>query len=142
MEAAAGDGPGVNALQRLAKSTAVHVGFAFVAMGGWTLWANHSHGLSAAWPPALAQGAMSGAITLGLKHALEVMVTRLPGAAAFVIPPVVTATLILGVLIAVHRMIGTPEIARTIAVPWSVSTLYAIVYAAVVARGRKRAAIS
>jgi hypothetical protein len=140
MEARARDGPGVTALQRLAKSTFVHVGFAFLAMGGWTLWANHGHGLAAAWAPALAQGAMSGAITLVLKRALEAMAARLPGAAAFVVPPVVTATVILAVLIGVHRMIGTPEIARTIAVPWSVSTLYAIVYAAVVARGRTRTA--
>ncbi|WP_372782349.1 hypothetical protein [Phenylobacterium sp.] len=126
----------MTAVQRLAKSTAVHVGFAFVAMGGWTLWANHGHGLAAAWTPALAQGAMSGAITLVLKRALEAMVARLPGAAAYVVPPAVTAAVILAVLIGVHRLIGTPEIARTIAVPWSVSTLYAIVYAAVVARGR------
>ena len=126
----------MTAFQSLAKSTAVHVGFAFVAMGGWTLWANHGHGLAAAWPPALAQGAMSGVITLVLKRALEAMVTRLPGVAAYVVPPAVTAAVILAVLVGVHRLIGTPEIARTIAVPWSVSTLYAIVYAAVVARGR------
>ena len=130
----------MTAFQRLAKPTAVHVGFAFVAMGGWTLWANHDHGLAAAWPPALAQGAMSGVITLVLKRALEAMVARLPGAAAYVIAPAVTAVVILAVLVGVHRLIGTPEIARTIAVPWSVSTLYAIVYAAVVARGRPRKA--
>jgi len=127
-------------MKDLAKSTFVHVGFAFVAMGGWTLWANSGHGLAAAWLPAVVQGAISGAITLVLKHALEAMVSRLPGPAAYAVPPLVTASVILAVLIAVHRAIGTPEIARTIAVPWSVSTLYAIVYGASLARGKGRTA--
>ena len=34
----------------------------------------------------------------------------------------------LAVLVGVHALIGTPEIAATIAVPWSVSTLYAFGY--------------
>ena len=42
--------------------------------------------------------------------------------------------MILVVLVAVHRLVGTPEIARTIAVPWSVSTLYAILYTAALVR--------
>jgi hypothetical protein len=126
-------------LRDLAKATAVHVGFAFLAMGGWTLWANAGHGLAAAGLPALVQGAISGAITLFLKRALERMATRLTGPAAYVIPPFITATAILALLILVHRLIGTPEIARTIVVPWSVSTLYAIVYSGVLARGRSGA---
>jgi hypothetical protein len=123
-------------LRDLAKSTPVHVGFAFIAMGGWTLWANAGHGLAAAWLPALVQGAISGAITLVLKRALEAMATRLSGPAAYALPPIVTATAILTVLIGVHKLIGTPEIARTIAVPWGVSTLYAVIYTSVLARGR------
>jgi hypothetical protein len=123
-------------LRDLAKSSAVHVGFAFIAMGGWTLWANSGHGLAAAWLPALVQGAISGTITLVLKHALEAMATRLSGPAAYAVPPVVTATTILAVLIGVHKLIGTPEIARTIAVPWGVSTLYAAIYTSVLARSR------
>ncbi len=123
-------------LRDLAKSTAVHVVFAFLAMGGWTLWANAAHGLAAAWIPALVQGAISGTITLVLKHLLEAMAERLSGPAAFVVPPVVSASVILALLIGVHRLIGTPEIARTIAAPWSVSTLYAGVYTSILARGR------
>lgn len=129
-----------SALQRFAGSTAAHVGFAFVAMGGWALFANSGHGLSAALAPAAAQGVMSGAITFGLKRALEAMSRRLRGPAAYALPPAITAAVILAVLVAIHRLIGTPEIARTIAVPWSVSTLYAIVYSAALARGRGREA--
>ncbi len=110
--------------------------FAFLCMGGWALFANRTHGLGAILP-AVAQGVMSAIITLVLKHSLEAISRRMRGAAAFVLPPVISATTILAVLIMVHGLLGTPEIAATIAVPWSVSTLYAIVYAAALARGRR-----
>jgi fructose-specific phosphotransferase system IIC component len=126
-------GPSLS-LAKLARASAVHVGVAFLAMGGWALYANRTHG-SAAFLPALVQGAISGAITFGLKRVLEAMARRLSGATAYVVPPLITASVILALLIGVHRLIGTPEIAATIAVPWSVSTLYAIIYAAALARG-------
>jgi hypothetical protein len=103
-------------------------------MGGWALFANRGHGLAAAMAPALAQGVMSGLITLVLKRALEAMRGRFPGLAAYAVPPAITAAVILAVLVAVHRLVGTPEIAHTIAVPWSVSTLYAILYTAALVR--------
>lgn len=121
-------------MTRLARSTPVHVAFAAVAMGGWALFANRGHGQAAAWTPALAQAAMSGLITLVLKRALEAMAGRFAGAIAVLAPPAITAAAILAVLTGVHRLIGTPEIAPTIAVPWSVSTLYAIVYTLALAR--------
>jgi hypothetical protein len=123
-------------LAKLARASAVHVGFAFVAMGGWTLFANRVHG-AAATGPALAQGLVSGLITLVLKRALEGFAARLIGWQALVIPPLVTASIILALLIAVHRLIGTPELWATIAVPWSVSTLYAIIYTATLKRDRR-----
>jgi hypothetical protein len=120
-------------LAKLARATSVHIAVAFVAMGGWTLFANRAHG--AAIAPALIQGAISGAITAVLKRVLEAMSRRLAGAAAYVAPPLTTASVILAVLVTVHVLIGTPEVLATISVPWSVSTLYAVVYAAVLARG-------
>jgi len=104
-------------------------------MGGWALFANRAHGAGAIGP-ALAQGAMSGLITLVLKKVLERMAAAMTGLPSYIVPPIVTATAILAVLVAVHWLIGTPEIAATIAVPWSVSTLYAAIYAAVLARGK------
>lgn len=124
-------------MKKLAKSAVVHVAFAFLAMGGWTLFANRAHGLEAAWRPAVVQGVISGAITLALKRVLEAVAGRLAGPAAYMLPPLATASVILAVLICVHVMIGTPEVARTIAVPWSVSTLYAILYTAALVRERK-----
>lgn len=124
-------------VQRLARSAFVHVAFAFLAMGGWALFANRAHGLEAAWKPAVVQGAVSACITLVLKRVLEAFAARLKGPLAFVLPPLVTAGVILAALVAIHRLIGTPEVARTIAVPWSVSTLYAILYTAALALERK-----
>jgi hypothetical protein len=122
-------------LAKLARASASHVAFAFFAMGAWALFANRAHG-GAAILPAIAQGTLSGAITFVLKRSLEALSRRLSGWAAHVAPPLATASAILALLYAVHRLIGTPEIAATIAVPWSVSTLYAIVYSALLARER------
>lgn len=127
-------------LRRLAQSTVVHVAFAALAMGGWALFANRQHPPAEALRAAVAQGVLSGLITLLLKRALEAMATRFQGAAARLVPPCITAVAILGVLVLVHRLIGTPEIARTIAAPWSVSTLYAFAYSALIARNTGRAA--
>jgi hypothetical protein len=123
-------------LARLARASATHVGFAFLAMGGWALFANRAHGVGAIIP-ALAQGMLSGAITFVLKRVLERLAAQLTGWLAYVAPPLVTASTILALLLAVHLAIGTPEIAATVAVPWSVSTLYAIIYATVLARERR-----
>ena len=127
-------------MQRLLKSSLVHVAFGFLLMGGWALFANRAHGLGAAWLPALAQGTLSGALTGALKKTLEALDGRLSGALAWVVPPAVTAGSILALLVLVHRLIGTPELVATIAFPWSVSTLYAFVYNAGLVRARRSAA--
>ena len=124
----------------MAGSGLVHVGFAFIAMGGWALYANSGHGLAKAWLPALLQGAISGLITFGLKRILEHLSGRFVGIIAYALPPAMTASAVLVLLVGVHSLIGTPEIVRTIAVPWSVSTLYAILYSATLARGQTKAA--
>jgi hypothetical protein len=123
-------------MAKLASASATHVAFAFLAMGSWALFANRAHG-AAAILPALAQGMLSGAITFVLKRTLEWLAGRLAGWRALLMPPLITASAILATLVGVHTAIGTPEIAATIAVPWSVSTLYAIVYSAMLGRGRR-----
>jgi hypothetical protein len=127
-------------MQRLLRSSLVHVAFGFLLMGGWALFANRAHGLGAAWLPALAQGTLSGALTGALKKTLEALDGRLGGLFAYMIPPAVTAGSILVLLVLVHTLIGTPELLATIAFPWSVSTLYAIVYNAGLVRARRSAA--
>jgi fructose-specific phosphotransferase system IIC component len=124
----------------LARSSALHVGFAFVAMGGWAAFANRAHPLGSMVLAGLVQGLLSGAITLGLKRSLEAMAARLGGPVAFVLPPVVTCAVVLTVLLTVHRLAGTPEIWATIAIPYAVSSAYAWIYtASLVLAGRREA---
>lgn len=126
-------------MQKLLRSSIVHVAFGFLLMGGWALFANRSHGLDKAWAPALAQGLLSGFLTGALKKTIEALDGKIAGWAAWVAPPLLTAGSILILLVAVHSLIGTPEIVATIAFPWSVSTLYAIVYNAGLVRRRRTA---
>jgi hypothetical protein len=44
------------------------------------------------------------------------------------LPPLITATAILAILTTAHTLAGTPEVLATIAVPFTVSTSYAILY--------------
>src|SRR5258706_7511807 len=83
--------------------------------------------------------ATSGGITRAQKRTLGAICRGLRGAPATFLPPLITGSVILALLVGVHSVIGTPEILATVAVPWSVSTLYAIVYSAVLARGRDAA---
>lgn len=125
-------------IQRLIKSSLVHMAFGFLLMGGWALFANRSHGLAAAWLPAVVQGVISALLTGVIKRALEWMDGRVPGVLAFVLPPIATAASVLTILVTAHSLIGTPELVATIAFPWSVSTLYAVVYNAALVRARKQ----
>jgi hypothetical protein len=120
----------------LLRSSLLHMAFGFVLMGGWALWANWSHGWSEAWPSALAQGTASALLTAFIKKTLEALGGRLAGPAAYAAPPLVTAASVLAILVAVHALVGTPEIVRTIAFPWTFSTLYAVIYNAGLVRAR------
>lgn len=118
------------------RSTALHVAFAFVAMGAWAAFANRDHGGPAMLLAFGVQGALSGLITLVMKRGLEAGHARMAGLAARLVPPLVSCTAIGALLFGVHSLVGTPEVLRTIALPWTVSTLYAFVYVATLERAR------
>lgn len=110
------------------RSTPAHVAFAFVVMGGWAAFANRDHGPTTMGLAFATQGLLSGLLTLLIKRGLEWGHARLTGPSARLLPPLVSCLTIAGVLGAVHALVGTPEILATIAVPWTVSTLYAFAY--------------
>jgi hypothetical protein len=114
--------------QWAATSTVAHVGFAFIVMGGWAVFANRDHALPQMLLAGVVQGTISALLTLGLKKFLEAFSARLKGAAALVAPPLITAGSILIILYAAHTLANTPEIWVTIAFPFTVSTSYAIIY--------------
>jgi len=122
----------------LARSTLAHVAVAWLAMGAWAVFANHSHGMGRALVAGLVQGTLSGAITFGLKRSLEAMAERLAGPAALVVPPLVTCVVVLLVLLGAHHLAGTPEVWKTIAVPYAVSSSYAWIYSFTLFRDRRR----
>ncbi|MEZ5961648.1 MAG: hypothetical protein R3C30_14680 [Hyphomonadaceae bacterium] len=114
--------------ETLAQNTFVHVAFGFLAMGAWAVFANRAHPLPEALLAGLVQGTISGLLTLFLKKFLEWFNARLKGGIALVLPPLVTATAIATILVTAHTLAGTPEVLATIAVPFTVSTSYAILY--------------
>jgi len=125
--------------QWAAGSTVFHVAFGFVLMGAWAVFANRAHPLPQALLAGLVQGTISGTLTLFLKKGLERMSAMFFRArqsdegqgrnmAALFVPPLITATLIFIILFTAHTLAGTPELALTIAVPFTVSTTYAILY--------------
>jgi hypothetical protein len=134
--------PQTNALAALARSSAVHVAFAFLAMGAWAVFANRSAGLSHALIAGLVQGALSGAITLGLKRFLEAASARLPGLWAMIVPPTISCAVILVILLGAHILAGTRNVLATISLPYAVSSTYAWVYAWAIARNRTAGAIA
>jgi len=113
---------------RLMRSSIVHVGFAFLAMGSWAAFANRAHPMPAPLYAGLLQGAISATITLVLKRAIEFLASRFSGLAALLAPPVIAGLVSATLLTLLHTLGGTPEIAKTIAVPLTVATSYAALY--------------
>lgn len=116
---------------RLMRSSIVHVGFAFLAMGGWAAFANRAHPMPAPLQAGLLQGAISATITLVLKRAIEYLASRFTGFTGFtalLAPPVIAGLVSASLLTILHTVGGTPEIAKTIAVPLTVATSYAALY--------------
>lgn len=115
-------------LARLMRSSIAHVGFAFLAMGSWAAFANRAHPMPAPLYAGLLQGAISASITLVLKRAIEYLASRFSGLTALLAPPLIAGLVSASLLTLLHTIGGTPEIAKTIAVPLTVATSYAALY--------------
>ena len=115
-------------IKTLAASSIVHVGFAFVVMGGWAVFANRAHGLPRAMVAGLVQGLLSAGLTLLLKTVIDRLAVSFSGPSRLWAPPLIACLGSTAVLLIFHHLAGTPEIVPTIAVPLLVSTSYAAVY--------------
>ncbi|MCF6275618.1 MAG: hypothetical protein L3J05_07630 [Robiginitomaculum sp.] len=115
------------------NSTFVHVGFAFLAMGSWAVFANRAHPMPEPFLAGLVQGTLSGTIALVMKKALEALSRKLFAKqmikGALFLPPLIVCSISLMVLAGAHLAAGTPELAATIALPFSVAFSYACLYA-------------
>ncbi len=124
------------AFTRIARSSAVHMGIAFLAMGGWAFFANRGHPMPRPLLAGVVQGLLSACITLFLKRVLEWLSLRLPGLAGLFLPPAIAFLVSVVLLSTIHRLAGTPEILATIVVPLTVATSYAAIYTYTLWRAR------
>lgn len=124
-------------MRSLARQSWTHIAVAFLAMGGWAVFANRAHPMPQPLVAGVVQGALSGAITFVLKRMIEAVAQRVPGVAGIVLPPLIAVALSLAILVTIHTMAGTPEIAATIALPLSVTALYSTLYAIALWRAGK-----
>ena len=113
---------------RMARSGAVHIAFAFIAMGGWAVFANRAHAMPAPLLAGLVQGGLSASITLFLKRLIEALAARFSGIAALLAPPAIACAVSASLLTLIHTLAGTPEVLATIIVPLTVATSYAALY--------------
>lgn len=97
-------------------------------MGGWAIYANSGHPMPKPLLAGLIQGTLSGAITYALKRTLDGLRAAMSRSLGWWLPPVIALACSLCLLIGAHWLAGTPEILRTISVPYSVASLYAITY--------------
>ncbi|WP_455270226.1 hypothetical protein [Rhizobium herbae] len=123
-------------LRRWAGSGTVHVLFAFLAMGGWAVFANRGHAMPQPLYSGFLQGALSACLTLFLKSVIDVLSKRFSGFVRFWAPALIACLGSASLLTVLHALIGTPEIASTIAVPLLVSTSYASIYNYSISRRR------
>ena len=110
------------------RSSALHMAVAFLGMGAWAVFANRAHGADA-WLAGAVQGALSATITLFLKRMIEAVSARARNAWRLILPPVLAVAASITILTVVHRLAGTPEIFATIALPMTVTAVYATAYA-------------
>ena len=110
-----------------------HVLAGFVLMGSWAAFANRAHGVETMVQAGLVQATITAVITLGMKKSIDAISAALRRAqrpaASLIVPPLAVCSVSLGLLTGLHTLAGTPELARTIVVPFSVSFLYACLYA-------------
>jgi hypothetical protein len=126
-------------LQRVASSGITHVAFAFIAMGGWAIFANRAYPLPRAVLSGVVQGLLSACLTLFLKTTIDRLSGRFSGALALWAPPLIACLGSSAILATIHALSGTPEILKTIALPLAVSTSYAAIYNYSLYRRGKRA---
>ena len=124
-------------VRALAGSSIVHVLFAFLAMGGWAVFANRLHPMPRPLVAGVVQGILSACLTLFLKSVVEALSKRFCGFTALWAPPLIACLGSTGILVTIHALSGTPEILKTIAVPLLVSTSYAAIYNYSISGGRR-----
>ena len=116
------------------RSSALHTGAGFLAMGAWAAFANRTHPMPTPLIAGAVQGTISAVLTFVLKRIVEAVSARNEGVAAVVLPTLAAWAVSFSGLVLIHIAAGTPELWATIALPNAVATCYAGLYAAAIRR--------
>lgn len=114
-------------------------GLAFLLWGGWSYFVNRHAPEYSPLISALAQGAGSFVITLVIVRCVSWIYARLPGGAIRLLAPsVLTVTATGSLLYWIHMLVGTSEIAKTIALPLLVAFAFAVYTTFLIHRQREK----
>jgi len=101
--------------------------FAFCLWGGWAYYINSKHGINTGLISGFAQGAASFIITLGMVYAVTWLYVRIPASPIrLLLPALITVSVTSTGLYTVHSLVGTPNIATTIAPALSVAFMFCV----------------
>ena len=113
---------------RFAEQTWLHVAGAFVLMGGWATFVNSNHPIPTPLLAGLVQGVLSGIITFVLKNLLDGLRKRMNDGYGVWVPPFIASLMSFCLLLTMHRIADTPDVLKTISVPFAVASTYAVSY--------------
>ncbi|CTQ31400.1 hypothetical protein [Jannaschia rubra] len=106
-------------------STPLRMAVAFVLMWGWAVLATRIHPMPAPMIAVPTQGALSAALTAGLKRGVEALSRHIGGS---LLPALAALAASATLLVAAHLVAGTPESAATVAMPLAVSGSYVLLF--------------
>jgi hypothetical protein len=115
-------------MRRFLQDNFIHILFSSTVMGAWATFANWAHPRPQPLISGLVQGASAACITYFLKRLIEWLATKFTDSTALWAPPLIACSATLCVLIAAHSVVGTPELVRTIALPFSIGSIYAAIF--------------
>lgn len=102
---------------------------AFLLYGSWAVYANNDYGLFIALRSGFAQGLISLFVTMIMTFAMEQVFAKVKlRGLRFIFTAFGPLTILLGLMIFVHWLIGTPQILKTVLPSITVGTLYCCIY--------------
>ncbi len=123
-------------VQRFAQSSITHILFAFIVMGSWSIFANWSYPFPRAYVAGLVQSTLSASITYLLKRVIERLAMKFTNGYVLWAPPLIACFVSLCILVTIHLIARTPELIRTISLPFCVASTYAAIYNYTLWKGR------
>ena len=124
----------------IARVTLMSVGAAAL-YGGWAIYANWAHGLEIAGRAGITQAAFSATTTAAMSSLMEALFDRhrhRPVWTRLVLSAGVPSVIGVALLLAVHALVGTPELFLTILPSACIGSVYSLVYSANLVRADEK----